>query len=304
MKILSYNDINELLKLKLDSGEPFSLVRNCNTMSYVLGCYLDNEPPKDEAFNKKHLIEMGIYPLEGSYFYKVVIPETLKATSKADILGFVDCEKTLHLKKGIQNFVGIQPAFFGIDFEVLNPIALLLKDLPGLGSVYSDPWMSSLKNKKVLVISSHYESILSQWKHIDKVWGENLRNVAPFELAGVIRSPFHPLLDDRQYPNCNEWHQTVEYIKREMELVDFDVLLVGSAATAPLFAAHAKKMGKVGIHVGGSIQLFFGIKGFRWEKVEGYKQWVSFYNDSWIYPLPQDRMQKNSQMIESCMAYW
>jgi hypothetical protein len=114
------------------------------------------------------------------------------------------------------------------------------------------------------------------------------------------------MMDDRQLPNCENWEDNVEYIKREMEKYDFDVLLSGSTTSSPFYTAHAKAMGKIGIQTGGAIQIFFGILGYRWTKVDGYKAWHDLYNEHWTYPLPIDSAQKREQykFLETNFAYW
>jgi hypothetical protein len=116
------------------------------------------------------------------------------------------------------------------------------------------------------------------------------------------------MMDNRQYPNCNAWHESVEYIKHEMEKYDFDVLLSGATTSSPMYADHAKKMGKVGIQTGGTLQLFFGILGYRWspEAKNGYAPWASMYNEHWIYPLREDSAQQreNYKFLETNYAYW
>ena len=42
-----------------------------------------------------------------------------------------------------------------------------------------------------------------------------------------------------------------------------------------------KKEGKISIHLGGSVQILFGIKGKRWD---GMKEFKKLYNKHWIYP--------------------
>lgn len=50
-----------------------------------------------------------------------------------------------------------------------------------------------------------------------------------------------------------------------MDAVDYDIVLLGCGAYGFPLAAYAKRRGKQAIHMGGSLQLLFGIKGKRWE---------------------------------------
>jgi hypothetical protein len=305
-----FHTINKLIADKLDSGEPFSVIRIDNTAGHVIDCRLRGEYPSGEHYHERSLVEGGIYPHTVDYAYNYVIPPTIKALEDADIVGFVDCAQTLQQSPTIIETYKDKPSFFSHSFLIMDPGALLGLDTlhPYSWGAVADPWTAHLKGKKVLTISTHCESINHQWKNIDKVWGNNKDKIAPFELVGTIRSPYHPIMDNRQYPNCNAWHENVEYIKREMEKYDFDVLLSGATTSSPMYADHAKKMGKVGIQTGGTLQLFFGILGYRWapEANNGYAPWAAMYNEHWIYPLKEDSAQQreNYKFLETNYAYW
>jgi hypothetical protein len=60
---------------------------------------------------------------------------------------------------------GDKPLFYHKDAAVLDPGALM-GYYSAVGTV-DDPWTSRLKGKRVLVISTHAESIKAQWKNID-----------------------------------------------------------------------------------------------------------------------------------------
>jgi len=59
------------------------------------------------------------------------------------------------------------------------------------------------------------------------------------------------------------------------------ILTLGAGAWSLPLVAHAKKLGTKGIHLGGSLQLLFGIKGGRFDSNQ-------IYNESWTRPLPSE----------------
>jgi hypothetical protein len=63
-------------------------------------------------------------------------------------------------------------------------------------------------------------------------------------------------------------------------------------------AHYAKKLGKIGIHCGGGLQLFFGIMGKRWEK----SSYLNSLQIGWIRP---DKNEKpvGADLIEGA-TYW
>ena len=302
---IDFHTLNKLISDKLKTGEPFSAIRIDNTAGYVIEKIMQNQMPDPNVFNERSLVEGGIFPQSVDFALQQIYPRVIKATESADFLGFVDCAQELQKSPLIISKYKDQPTFFSHSFLIMDPGALLGLDNTW-GQLSDPPWTSHLKDKKVLVISTHAESIKHQWKNIDKVWGSNREKIAPFELVDCIRSPYHPGFDNRQYPGCNNWLDTVEYIKRLIETYDFDVLLSGASTSSPLYVDHVKKMGKVGIQTGGTIQLFFGLLGYRWTQVEGYKNWHQMYNEHWINPLPIDASQRRGEFmfLETNYAYW
>lgn len=75
-------------------------------------------------------------------------------------------------------------------------------------------------------------------------------------------------------------------------------------------AAHAKKQGKKAVHLGGSLQLLFGIKGRRWEDpYYGVKEWgipygsySSLINEYWVRADKNEKPQNAMQVESGC--YW
>jgi hypothetical protein len=302
----NFFQLNELLSDLLKANEPFSLLRIDNTAGYVMDCLHKNTVPVREFYNDTALIEGGIFPNTLDYAYDVVIPLNLEAMTHCDILGFVDLSGEVERNTAFTNLFGDKPKFYGADsLLVLDPCALLNAD--GAHQLET-PWPTYLKDKKVLVVSTHAETIKHQWNNMDNIWGWNKDKIAPFELVDVIKSPYHPIMDPNQYPGCNNWKDTVEYIKAKIDTYDYDVLIAGSTTSSPIYAEHAKQRGKVGIQTGGVHQLFFGIMGYRWspEANNIYKPWAKFYNKHWMYPLEVDEPanRKKYKSLETNYAYW
>ena len=303
---MNFNEINKCISDKLESNKPFNLIRLDNSAGYLIDCLFKKINPSPEFFNEMGLLQGGIYPHSCEYYLQEILPRILKVMYKTDILGVVDISGEIERGNFFDNFPSVNYKFSGsLNHYILDPGGLL--GYSPCGSLQDPPWTTKLKNKRVLVISTHKESILTQWEKIDKVWGNNRNIIAPFDLVDVIRSPYHPYMDDRQPPNCEHWLQSVEYIKKEIDNYDYDVLISGSSSSSPFYVNHAKVNGKVGIQTGGVHQLFFGIKGFRWtKKVKIHEKWEDMYNEHWIYPLQIDEAQKRKELshLETNFAYW
>jgi hypothetical protein len=88
-------------------------------------------------------------------------------------------------------------------------------------------------------------------------------------------------------------------IKRKIELINFDIALIGTGGSSLPLAVHCKQLGKQAIHLGGALQILFGIKGYRWDN----KPHVScFYNDHWIRPNGDEIPKDYKLNEEGC--YW
>lgn len=69
-------------------------------------------------------------------------------------------------------------------------------------------------------------------------------------------------------------------------------------------AAHVKRQGKKAVHLGGSLQLLFGIKGKRWEDPNYNKNYnySELMNEYWIRPDERFKPQNAAQVEGGC--YW
>jgi len=86
-------------------------------------------------------------------------------------------------------------------------------------------------------------------------------------------------------------------MKREIDKKDFDIALIGCGAYGLPLAAYIKSKGKQAIHIGGSLQLLFGIMGERWKSDKTLK-----VNNYWTKPFKEDFIKKGSQIEKGC--YW
>jgi hypothetical protein len=157
-------------------------------------------------------------------------------------------------------------------------------------------WLNVLCQKKWLVITPFKATIQHQLPLLSRlgIYPENLNPLLSLlcDNCMIIRCPQLPYLE---IPRHQDWFEALEDLKSQMESQLFDVALIGAGAWSVPLAAHAKHLGKKALHLGGQLQLLFGIKGGRWEK-------AGIYNEFWTRPLPQERPQ-NFKLMEKG-AYW
>lgn len=169
----------------------------------------------------------------------------------------------------------------------------------------TDPWTKYLKGKRVLVVHPFAETIKSQYKK-RKVLFNNPHILPDFELQ-VIKS-VQSIGGNSDYQT---WFDALEWMKNLIDKQDYDVCLIGCGAYGLHLAAHVKRNGKKAIHLGGALQLLFGIKGNRWENPQyGVARWgieEGFYknllnNASWVRPSNEETPTNSKSVEHSC--YW
>lgn len=155
------------------------------------------------------------------------------------------------------------------------------------------PWSSNLEGKRVLVISAFANSITKQHSRINQVFPTI--KYPDFHLQ-TIRSP----ITAGQRPQSGDtWFELLDAMKAQIDSADFDVALIAAGAFSYPLAAHVKSLGKIGIHCGGGLQLYFGVMGNRWNNS---KEIIEYLNEYWVRPSEDERPASAGQIENAC--YW
>lgn len=164
------------------------------------------------------------------------------------------------------------------------------------GSEEVFPWTLALKGKIVLVIHPFEKSIISQYKRRQLLF-ENPNILPDFELKTLkaIQTQGNQL-DER----FTTWFEALEYMCKEVDNIEFDIALIGCGAYGLPLGAYIKGKGKVAIHMGGDLQMLFGIMGKRWEN--DFPKAVEIRNEYWIRPDKSETPQAAAQIEDGC--YW
>ena len=157
-----------------------------------------------------------------------------------------------------------------------------------------NPWSKALKGKKVLVIHPFEKTIRSQYERRDKLFAGT--DILPeFELITLKAVQTSGSQKDDRF---DTWFEALDYMCAETDKLDFNVALIGCGAYGFPLAAHIKQMGKQAFHMGGVLQILFGIKGRRWDESDTSK----LYNDYWVYP-DESETPKGAEAVEGA-CYW
>ncbi|WP_304323135.1 hypothetical protein [Phocaeicola plebeius] len=168
------------------------------------------------------------------------------------------------------------------------------------------PWTIALKDKKVLVIHPFAQLIYKQYTEKRTLLFKNPNILPPFKLE-VIQAVQSLGGNNNDF---KDWFEALQWMKDEIDKKDYDICLIGCGAYGFPLAAHVKKQGKKAVHLGGALQLLFGIKGKRWENPNyGVKEWgipygsySSLINEYWVRPGDLGRPQNAEQVEGAC--YW
>ena len=153
------------------------------------------------------------------------------------------------------------------------------------------------EGKKVLVIHPFKDSIEQQYKKKNLLFSNNL--LPNFELI-TLKAVQSVANETTHY---KDWFEALEYMKNEMNKVNFDIALIGCGAYGLHLAAHAKKIGKKGFHIGGVLQIIFGIIGTRYENPnQSGGVYLKLFNKNWIRPS-KDETPKDAHLVEK-NTYW
>lgn len=153
-------------------------------------------------------------------------------------------------------------------------------------------WTRALEGKKVLVISPFTESIKKQYEsHRTMIW--KCPTVLPeFDSLEIVKA-----VQTIAGNHCgfDSWFDALDFMKAEIDKKDFDIALLGCGAYGFPLASYIKRMGKQAIHMGGNLQLLFGIKGKRWDN-------SGLYNEYWVRPSESEKPNNLTSVEGGC--YW
>ena len=154
------------------------------------------------------------------------------------------------------------------------------------------PWSKALSGKRVFVVSPFLELFQQQLAKRHLIWPAS-------EVLPEVK------LDGYSFPYLIEedcvlsWQSVYQDVLEAMQSHEFDVALLGCGALGFPLAYEAKRLGKVGIHLGGTMQLLFGISGQRYRKQPHFSKYI---NEHWTSPPASSRPQNYKAIENGC--YW
>ena len=166
-------------------------------------------------------------------------------------------------------------------------------------------WTAAIpSNTKVLIISPFSSSIERQIPNLDKIWAARPGLWNPTIQFKTIKFPlsYGTQSQEIQKEMTDRWSDSLgllAWVKEQMDSIDYDIVMIGAGIYSLPLMAFAKQRGKKAIHLGGSTQLFFGIRGGRWDTMAEFQP---LFNEHWIRPALDERPVNYASVEKGC--YW
>ncbi|HJV66336.1 MAG TPA: hypothetical protein VJ550_11425 [Geomonas sp.] len=173
-----------------------------------------------------------------------------------------------------------------------------LVDLDCLESFrFADPWTAKLAGRKVLVVHPFVDTIRRQYTEKRRLLFANPQVLPDFELKTLqaVQS-----IGGAEVGFAS-WFDALQQMRDRIAGIDFDVCLIGAGAYGLPLASFVKKLGKQAVHLGGVTQVFFGIKGKRWER-EYFDSTMKLFNEHWVRPSAAETPANKDTIERGC--YW
>jgi len=155
------------------------------------------------------------------------------------------------------------------------------------------------KNKKILIISSHQQTIKNQQKNVHNIFHKPIfHNTTEFHI-------YKPAQQNADNHDSNSWLIHFNKMKEELKNIknncfNFDTALISAGGFGMILSDFIfTQLNSSVIYVGGPLQLFFGINGGRWVNNLTIRNAQNTY---WTNVLDKDRP-KNPQLCENS-SYW
>ena len=273
---LAAADANAWIHQQLQAGQPLLVARIGHTEGRIVGEWLFQRGRYGRLTRKEAHQYSGIFPVNQqllSDFAQVYAA----AVQQADLLGFWQTTHQARLLAKWQPDISLAP------LSALEPY------------LHPCPWSAALEGRRVLVVHPFAQSILRQYTTNRKRLFPNPAVLPDFELQ--VLAPPQTLAPSTA--GFATWLEALDDLVGRVLEREFDLALLGCGAYGLPLGAAIKQSGRQAIHLGGALQVMFGIRGRRWEEIPGV---AALMNDHWIRPSRQETPISAQLVDEGC--YW
>lgn len=287
-RIYSLEEANQTVREKIQSGQPFFTGRFGLFELAAMRAYEFNNKDKYEIVIQQIYDCAGFFPKDltlGERF----LQEMKDAIKEIDLLA---CSGQLAENYFMNRYMKKQAAG-AVNFDMMEPWR------------YDEPWSMALKGKRVLVVTPFDESVREQYAVRERLF-KGTEILPEFELLTYKALQTTGDLQDERF---SDWFEALEFMYGEIRKMEFDVALLGCGAYGFPLAAKIKRDGRQAIHMGGVLQILFGVMGKRWDGTgpnstthKMREDIAQYYNGDWTYPK-ESETPKSASKVEYG-PYW
>ena len=264
------------IEAALRGGAPFCAGRMGHVEARLLGEWQLRQGRWSRATRLEAHNNAGIFPLSDSGLAAFASAYG-QALAAVDLLGFWQSDHQAALVTGLERPPALCP------LPALEPFR------------QKRPWSEALAGRSVLVVHPFTASIAAQYERHGGALFADPRVLPPFQLQ-VLRPP---LTHAPRTEGFASWGEALASLEASALSLSFDVALVGCGAYGLPLAAGLRRQGRQAIHLGGALQLLFGILGRRWDGDPAIQR---LRNDRWIRPGAEETPSTAAAIEGGC--YW
>jgi hypothetical protein len=208
--------------------------------------------------------------------------------SDTDLTNFIKYSLEIYQKSILISIVAVDKfnSYKLIDNTILNYVNKKCIHHDLITNNGKDIWYRKdvFKNKKVLFISSHAETMKSQWESGNVIKGyqdknENFPNTKFIFCEMILNTGI------KDKDKLDNWKLIMEKMKNKINKIDFDIALISAGGYANLLCDYIyTDLKKSACNKGGNMQILFCIKGQRWDVRDDVSK---LYNQYWIRHTPK-----------------
>ncbi len=233
----------------------------------------------------------GLYP-EHNNVFKLFVNIYLDAIKELDILASWN-DNMLPIEEWVyNNFVNHK--------HIINPkYSKGIVDLMSFESFYVESklwWQTLFENKTILILSPFTDSISDQLdlNKRDNVWSGKWSNFWPSTIKFKYLKFPHPYMlqspkVQSTYPQ--DFVELIHSYKTKLNDVgEFDIALIGTGCYSIILGSYIKKeLKKSAFHLGGGLQMMFGVYGNRWfQNGKPNTFFDEYINEHWVRPSKEE----------------
>jgi len=275
-ELLRHEDANRHIHDLIVSGQPLLISRIGHTEGRIVGEWLFRGGHYGQLTHKQAHQNAGIFPVDNDLLtsFSEIYSAALR---EVDLLGFWQTSYQARWLASLSSPPLLAP------LESLEPY------------FHPQPWTSALAGRRVLVVHPFARSIASQYRQHRQSLFTNPEILPEFELD-VLAPPQTLAPATGGYA---DWQAALDALVSQALARPFDIALLGCGAYGMPLGAAIKRDGRQAIHLGGSLQLLFGIRGRRWDALPSFQP---LFNEAWVRPSSEETPQRAAAVDAGC--YW